>query len=222
MAVIQTKIVTMRFDPRREVFDDEGVRRWLATRRLIRAVPHFFVHHGEPYWTVYLEASTGELPVQFHNAPVPVAADLVSGETLEKPKSKDESTNKRLKALKGVHKERYERIRQWRKETAVKEGVPHYIILTNRQILEVVEAAPRTLAGLREVRGLGQKRVARHGAKLLEVLHGPVSSSRPQSAQALSAVDGVQPVVDGADPEVAKEPASQPDPSGGVVDAGDS
>ena len=76
---------------------------------------------------------------------------------------------------------RYDRLLVWRRETSRRDGVPPYVLLNNRQTLELARRAPRSLEGLGQVKGVGKKRVARHGVAILETLHGrcPVSPSRP-------------------------------------------
>jgi superfamily II DNA helicase RecQ len=65
----------------------------------------------------------------------------------------------------------FERLRAWRAAIAHDEGVPAYVVLTNRQLRAVVATRPGSLAALRTIDGIGEKKVARHGAALLAALH---------------------------------------------------
>ena len=48
------------------------------------------------------------------------------------------------------------RLKAWRKERAEKDGVPVYIIGTNREFRDIVVARPETLEALKTVKGFGK------------------------------------------------------------------
>jgi len=64
----------------------------------------------------------------------------------------------------------FSRLREARKRLADKEGLPPYALFTNEQLAEVARRRPGSLAGLREVPGIGEARAEKFGAALLEVL----------------------------------------------------
>lgn len=68
--------------------------------------------------------------------------------------------------------ERFERLRAVRRARAEVQGVPAYVICTNRTLRGIARAAPQTLAALREVPGMGPARVAAHGLAFLEAVTG--------------------------------------------------
>lgn len=70
----------------------------------------------------------------------------------------------------------FERVRVWRNELARAQGKPPYALLTNRQLDALVRAMPTTLAGLRQIEGIGASRVEQWGQALLEVLHPPAQA----------------------------------------------
>jgi DNA topoisomerase-3 len=61
-------------------------------------------------------------------------------------------------------------LRTWRLETAKREGVPAFRVLTDRQLLALAKADPRDRGGLLELSGFGQRKVERYGDALLEIL----------------------------------------------------
>jgi superfamily II DNA helicase RecQ len=64
----------------------------------------------------------------------------------------------------------FDLVRRWRARTAHDEGAPAYVVLTNRQLVEIVRQRPRSKAGLGAIHGLGDKKIDRYGAQLLAVL----------------------------------------------------
>lgn len=68
----------------------------------------------------------------------------------------------------------YLKLRDWRKERAKAERVEAYTIFTNAQLAEIARRKCTTLGALQEIEGVGEGRVEKHGAALLDVLKGAV------------------------------------------------
>ena len=64
-------------------------------------------------------------------------------------------------------------LRTWRTDVARREGMPAYIVLTDRQLEGIVAAAPGTLAELAGCKGIGPAKLERWGDEILAVLHTP-------------------------------------------------
>ena len=67
-----------------------------------------------------------------------------------------------LQGLDDAQRTQFETIRTWRTKTAHDEGVPPYVVLTNRQLVEIIKRRPDTRAGLAQVDGLGTKKLDRY------------------------------------------------------------
>lgn len=76
----------------------------------------------------------------------------------------------------------FDRLRSWRNSRAVAEGIPPYVLLTNRQLAEVARRRPTTLSALREVGGIGEAKAGRFGTDLLAVVVAAVE--RPELGRA--------------------------------------
>jgi hypothetical protein len=61
-------------------------------------------------------------------------------------------------------------LRQWRSQRARKDGVPPYLVLTNRELVRVAHNRPPSFAALQALDGIGPGRVERYGQGILEVL----------------------------------------------------
>ncbi len=64
----------------------------------------------------------------------------------------------------------FAKLRDLRKEIAQGEAVPVYTIFTNEQLAKMVQAKATTKAALEKVAGVGDARIEKYGARVLEVL----------------------------------------------------
>lgn len=65
----------------------------------------------------------------------------------------------------------YSELRTLRKQLSEQEGVPVYAIFTNEQLAEMVTRRVSSVAQLRDIAGIGQARVKKHGEAFLSVLN---------------------------------------------------
>ena len=63
-----------------------------------------------------------------------------------------------------------EALRGFRRDEAKRLGVPAFVVLTDRDLLAIAEAAPTSEDALLAVRGLGRKRVSRYGARIVRLV----------------------------------------------------
>ena len=64
----------------------------------------------------------------------------------------------------------FEALRAWRTAQARKEAMPPYVIAHDATLLAIAEARPRTMAGLRRVKGMGPAKLEKYGDDLLAVI----------------------------------------------------
>ncbi|WJF90537.1 DNA helicase RecQ [Paraburkholderia bonniea] len=65
---------------------------------------------------------------------------------------------------------RWDRLRAWRTETAKADGVPAYVIFHDATLAEIARNAPVSLEDLRDIQGMGARKLDRFGGALLEVV----------------------------------------------------
>ena len=114
------KIVTIPFEIEKEAFLEEELNRFCLNKKMLSWQAKFFTVDNKAYWTVFIEYE----PV------------LESGKTGEPEFSEPE------KLL-------YQRLREWRKEAAEKQGVPVYIVANNQELAELVKKAPKSIEALK-------------------------------------------------------------------------
>jgi len=70
-----------------------------------------------------------------------------------------------------LHPELYQAIRVWRDELAKEWGVPLYLVLAQKSILELLRFLPSNPVELENIKGLGKTRVKQYGSDLLEIIN---------------------------------------------------
>ncbi len=230
---MHARIVTLRFSPSLGGFDDSALQSLLRSQQVLSCREHVVQVEGLPYIVcivTWLDAAAhlrdgapparGEVP--------PPAAVLVGGVAEPEPADADASSHATVAAshatpspangdparphpassLQGPRRVLFEAMRRWRSATAHREGVPPYVILTNRQLVEIVQRLPRSVTALGEIHGLGDKKLQRHGQAILMAL---VEAVREAKA---SAPDGGCPAADAARHDAAGHDAAGHDAAG--------
>lgn len=129
----------------------------------VLAVKKQFVPDGEnSFWTFCVEYLDGISASR---------GGTVSGQKAPKVDYKEVLTSEEF--------ELFSRLRDWRKATAEKEGVPVYAVFTNGQLAEVVQKRITTKAGLKEIEGVGDARVDKYGEALQRLLVAPSTTTAP-------------------------------------------
>jgi superfamily II DNA helicase RecQ len=77
-------------------------------------------------------------------------------------------------------KERYERLREWRNTRAEKEGLPPYIIATNKQIGIMATMKEVSKANLSDIKGWGKAKSEKYTNDIVHVLKQKEQIAAPQ------------------------------------------
>ena len=70
---------------------------------------------------------------------------------------------------------RFQRLRSLRSRIARIQGVPAYVIFSDKTLRELARVCPDTLEELRAVSGVGEVKAARYGRQILSLLQEPTS-----------------------------------------------
>lgn len=133
------RIFTLPFDPVVESFPDEVVTEFCLNKRVHKLDSQFFQQEGKTYWAV-----------------------SVHYEIVAKGEDKTRDLDENQKLL-------FERLREWRRETAHRDGRPVYLIATNQQLVEIVRRKVKTMDGLKSIKGFGRGKMERYGGQMLAV-----------------------------------------------------
>jgi len=136
------KIITIPFDRGKKGFDEEILTRFVINKRISSHRAEFFQDEDDAFWTVFLEYD-------------PLLEKTGDKETL--------SLNEPQKLL-------CERLKAWRKETAEKNGVPVFIVTTNRELADVTRIAPVSLEALKQIKGFGKGKIEKYGREIIAMV----------------------------------------------------
>lgn len=150
------RIFTLRFNSLLDGFDDTPVRDFIKDKEVRSIREHFFIRDNQPYLTLVI---CYDLPRMEEPSP-PTG-------TKPEPKRQDESWRE---ILTEADLPLFNALRDWRNERCKQEGIPPYVIVTNRQLAEIVKLRPTTLAKLGEVEGVGKAKLERYGKDLVAIL----------------------------------------------------
>ncbi len=100
-----------------------------------------------------------------------LGAALVAGTRTRERKEKKSGTSA---AVAGTDHALYAALRTLRQELAAETGVPPYVIFHDRTLAEIASKRPKSDADLHDITGLGDRKIARYGDKLLELVKAHV------------------------------------------------
>ncbi len=121
----------------------------------------------------YLARSGGDRPVVTLNARSwEVLRDQREVVLLEPRLKKAIRSRSEADDWEGVDRELFERLRQWRRRVAEGRGKPAWTILDDKALRSIARERPDSPAALLRCKGIGEKRLADHGAAILEVIRG--------------------------------------------------
>jgi ATP-dependent DNA helicase RecQ len=89
-------------------------------------------------------------------------------------KEKRKRSKVEAESWEGVDQDLFESLRKFRRDLAASRGVPPYIILGDRSLREVARRRPQSLTELRDVYGIGDKKLVDLGERILAVVMGHV------------------------------------------------
>ena len=158
---MKVRVFTLRIDPESGAFDDRALREFQEGRDLIDASEHVVTHGGTPVLAIVVRYTEPASP---------------------RSRRPDEERKDWRADLDDVGKVRYDELRLWRGRVAKRDGLPPFLVFSNREMAEVANRAPSTLAALQEVDGVGEAKARRWGEEILAVITAcmpPVAATEP-------------------------------------------
>jgi superfamily II DNA helicase RecQ len=134
------RIITIPFNEAHECFSVEDLNNFCLNKKIIRTQQEFFHKDRKFYWTVFLEY-----------------------ESIHENQPDNNTLNEAERLI-------YQRLREWRKEQAGKEGISVFIIANNKQLIEITKKRPKTLESLYQIQGIGKKKVDLYGKAIISLI----------------------------------------------------
>lgn len=150
---MMTKVLTLRFNPLAGAFDDQPLVDFTRDKNLIAVENHFFIHDGLPFLVMVIDYRPGELL-----------------ELEERRDSRRQREDHWRETLSDQALPLFNTLRQWRSARSKADGLPPYLIATNRQLAEIATARPQSITALEKIEGLGPARSAKYGPDILELV----------------------------------------------------
>ena len=148
------RILTLRFDDALGAFDDSPVQELLKDKEVVAIREHFFVKNAVPYLTLVISYTLADAA-----ASVPAAT--------KPPKARW------YDLLDAADRPLFNTLRDWRRERSKQDGVPPYVICSDRTLALITQQRPSSLTKLGEVPGFGPAKVKKYGAELLGLVQDP-------------------------------------------------
>jgi len=96
---------------------------------------------------------------------------------VSKSKSRKRGTDK--PAYAGANAALWEALREKRMQLAKQQEVPPYVVFHDATLVEMMEYHPRDLAQMRQISGVGERKLAAYGQEFLDVLAGFAAPDKP-------------------------------------------
>lgn len=196
---MRVKLFTLRYSPTLGGFDETPLREFARDKELLAVKDHFFVADGVPHLSCLLTYQDPVVPPEVLEAARELAPTAASNGSRNRGR-KDPTAG-----LDDAERQLYNTLREWRADKAREDGVPPYVILTNRQLVTVIQRRPDSPTALSGLEGIGPATVKRYGADILAALHGS-----GETAEAPSAPEAEQP------PDAAAAAAASPNEQDGA------
>jgi hypothetical protein len=166
--ILLIKVFTLKFSESTDGFQDEPVRAFMLDKEITSVREHFFIRNNVPYLVIVISYTPG-------SAQEPTVVY----------KSKHSNAKKDYRAmLTDASTPFFNMLREWRRERAMKDGVPPYVIFTNSQIAEIASICPENLNQLSTIEGVGKAKLEKYGKDVLGVLQSTEKNMKSENLKA--------------------------------------
>ncbi len=157
--------------------DNERVRKWghnrLSTYALLKDLPRKSITNliYQLIDEALLERTRDERPVlKLNAASWEVMRGKRSVRLLQAKKPKSPRSKIEQAAWQNVDEALFEKLRALRREIAIERGVAAFVVMHDATLRELASTKPVTLDALRTIKGLGERKLADFGARLIECI----------------------------------------------------
>jgi superfamily II DNA helicase RecQ len=176
---MRVKLLTFRYSATLGGFDDSALVDFTRDKEVIAFREHFYLVNEVPHLSCV---------VHYQDAVVPQAALAAAREIPPRAQPHPQRLQRRdgapdpCEGMSESERALFNHLREWRSKQARDDGVPPYLLLTNRQLVELVRRRPDSPTALGHIDGVGPGKVERYGTAILRCLHGHAPSAPPLEA----------------------------------------
>lgn len=184
---MRVKLFTFRYSATLGGFDDRPLSHFIRDKEVLAFREYFFCVNDVPHLVCILTwqdaailVADEEGAVERQGAPDPSRQPIVPPASGDRRPCKRKSAPDPTEGLDERQRTLFNTLREWRAEQAREDGVPPYLVFTNRHLVELVTALPDSLTALSNLHGVGAGKVKRYGEKVLRML----GTTTPDDAEA--------------------------------------
>jgi superfamily II DNA helicase RecQ len=174
---VRARILTVRFSPTLGVFDDSALQEFVRDKELLDLREHVVAVCGIPCIACVVTWQEAARPAAEACADALPAAAPAAAAAPPSANGPARPMPELLQGLTDPQRALFDALRKWRYHTAQQEGAPPYVVLTNRQLVEIVRQRPASRTALGRIDGIGDKKLERYAAALLHLLHPAAEGS---------------------------------------------
>jgi len=161
---MRVKLFTFRYSSSLGGFDDRPLVHFMRDKEVLAFREHFFCVNEVPHllcvltWQDELVSNVDVAAVHdLRNAPAPdpSRAPLAPPADARSSKRRRGAAPDPMAGLDEQERALFNTLRDWRAKTAREEGVPHYIIFTNKHLVALVTTRPDSPTALGNLHGVG-------------------------------------------------------------------
>jgi len=195
---MRIKLFTLRYTTSLGGFDDAPLTQFIRDKEVLAFREHFFTVNEVPHLTCVLSwqdavvreedlAMAREL--REHRPHDPSRAPIPPPEERHRRRSRRSGAPDPTEGLDERERALFNTLREWRARKANEEGVPPYLIFTNKHFGGRVSTKPDSPTALGHLHGIGAGKLKKYGKAVLEILNGapPAEQAREQEAEEILA-----------------------------------
>lgn len=175
---MRVKLFTFRYSCTLGGFDDTCLQDFVRDKDLVAFREHFYAVNEVPHVTCVLTYQDAVVPPEVLQAAqeVPRREERPPPREVVARRQRWERNGDRPDPTAGLSEpERvlFNSLREWRSRKAHEEGVPPYLVFSNRELLEIVRTRPESPTALGKLPGIGRGKLQRYGAEVLALVRPP-------------------------------------------------
>jgi superfamily II DNA helicase RecQ len=167
---MRVKLFTFRYSATLGGFDDTLLSDFIRDKEIVAFREHFYSVNEVPHVSCVLTYQDAVVPPEAM-ASVPTLARQV----LATPNGRRDRPDPTV-GLAEPERVLFNTLREWRGRKAHEEGVPPYLVFTNRELIGIVQKRPDSPNALASINGIGPGKVKRYAAEILHMV-------RPQAVE---------------------------------------
>ena len=145
------KIFTIEFNAQSKSFDDAEIVAFLKDKVLLSVKDYLIEEGGKKFLAVVITFSVKE------------QRELIGAKNVGQSKDWEKLINVDNQPL-------FEALKNWRRDESKRQGLPPFIIFTNKQLADITVMGPKTLNHLSQVDGVGPQKLNRYGDLILSLV----------------------------------------------------